>query len=152
MPVILFLLWLLLCGRVTAEIVCFGAVITATLYLLMLRALGWSLQKDIRLLRSAPIFLLYLLNLVWETAKAAVTVAALALKPGEHPEPVLVEFRSGLERESLNVLLANSITLTPGTITVFQERDRFLIHALRKEYAEGLEDSSFVRLLRRFPQ
>ena len=138
MPVILFLLWLLLCGRVTAEIVCFGVVITAALYLLMLRALGWSLQKDIRLLRSAPIFLLYLLN--------------LALKPGEHPEPVLVEFRSGLERESLNVLLANSITLTPGTITVFQEQDRFLIHALRKEYAEGLEDSSFVRLLRRFPQ
>ena len=152
MPVILLLLWLLLCGRVTAEILCFGVVIAAALYLLMVRALGWSPKRDVRLLKCAPIFLLYLLNLIWETAKAAATVAALALRPGEHPEPVLVEFRSGLERESLNVLLANSITLTPGTITVFQEQDRFLIHALRKEYAEGLEESSFVRLLRRFPQ
>ena len=152
MPLILFALWLLLNGRVTTEIICFGAAITAALYLLPVRSLGWTTKRDVRLLKCAPVFLLYLLNLIWETARAAVTVAALALRPGEHPEPVLVEFRSGLERESLNVLLANSITLMPGTITVFQENDRFLIHALRKEYAEGLEDSSFVRLLRRFPQ
>ena len=39
--------------------------------------------------------------------------------------------------------------LTPGTYTVFQEKDRFVIHCLRREYAEGLEDSSFVHLLRR---
>ena len=152
MPVLLMALWLLLCGRVTAEIVCFGAAVTAALYIFLLRVASWTPKRDTLLLRTLPIFALYLLNLVWETVKAACTVARLALKWGEHPEPVLVEFRSGLPNEGLNVLLANSITLTPGTITVFQKGDRFLIHALRKEYAEGLEDSSFVRLLRRFPQ
>lgn len=152
MPLLLFLLWLLLNGRVTAEIVIFGVLVTAALYFFMVRALHWPPKRDVLLLRTLPVFVLYLLNLAWETAKAACTVARLALTPGEHPEPVLVEFRSGLDRESLNVLLANSITLTPGTITVFQEGDRFLIHALRGEYAEGLEDSSFIRLLRRFPQ
>ena len=44
-------------------------------------------------------------------------------------------------------LLANSITLTPGTITVSVEDDRFCVHCLDKELAEGMEDSVFVKLL-----
>ena len=152
MPVLLFLLWLLLNGRVTLEIICFGAALAAGLYLFLVLALGWTWRQEKLLWKTLPMLLLYLLNLIWETVKAAVTVAKLALTPSAHPEPILVEFHSGLEREALNVLLANSITLTPGTITVFQEHDHFLIHALRREYAEGLEDSSFIRLLRRFPE
>ena len=151
MPILLFILWLLLNGRVTGEIVFFGLLICAALYLFLLYTTNWSARKDRLLLRCAPIFLLYLLNLSWEIVKSSCTVARLALAPNQHPQPVL-EFDSGLGRESLNVLLANSITLTPGTITVFQENDHFLIHALRSEYADGLEDSSFIRLLRRFPQ
>ena len=45
------------------------------------------------------------------------------------------------------MLLANSITLTPGTITVSVEDDRFCVHCLDKELAEGMEDSVFVKLL-----
>ena len=151
MPVLLFCLWLLLNGRITAEILCFGVGITALLFLFMKSYMGWSLEKEGRILRAAPVFLGYLLNLLWETLKAAADVLLVALNPSLHPEPVLVEFRSGLKRDYLNVILANSITLTPGTITVFQEKDRFVVHALRREYAVGLEKSSFVRLLRRFP-
>ena len=151
MSILLFLLWLLLNGRVTLEIVVIGAGLTALLMAFMTRFLGWSVRRERELFRVAPLFLLYLLNLLWETIKAAVTVLAVALTPSQRPEPVLVEFRSGLPREYQNVILANSITLTPGTITVFQEGDRFLVHALRREYAEGLNRSSFVLLLRKFP-
>ena len=151
MSILLFLLWLLLNGRVTPEIVAIGAGLTALLMAFMARFLGWSVRRERELFRVAPLFLLYLLNLLWETIKAAVTVLAVALTPSQRPEPVLVEFRSGLPREYQNVILANSITLTPGTITVFQEGDRFLVHALRREYAEGLNRSSFVLLLRKFP-
>ncbi|MBQ6206707.1 MAG: Na+/H+ antiporter subunit E [Oscillospiraceae bacterium] len=151
MSILLFLLWLLLNGRVTLEIVVIGAGLTALLMAFMTRFLGWSVRRERELFRVAPLFLLYLLNLLWETIKAAVTVLAVALTPHRRPEPVLVEFRSGLPREYQNVILANSITLTPGTITVFQEGDRFLVHALRREYAEGLNRSSFVLLLRKFP-
>lgn len=152
MPVLFFVLWLLLNARVTAEILCFGVLIASALYLFLIRVLGWSLQRELLFWRTVPFFLLYLLNLFRETVIAAATVARLALAPSVHPEPVLVEFHSGLDREWLNVLLANSITLTPGTITVFQEQDHFLVHALRREYAEGIEQSSFIRLLRRFPE
>lgn len=151
MAVSLFLLWILLNGRVTPEIVAIGAGLTAALALFMARFLGWSVRRERDIFRLAPLFLLYLLNLLWETLKAAVTVSLVAFTPSLRPEPVLVEFRSGLPREYQNVILANSITLTPGTITVFQEGDRFLVHALRREYAEGLNRSSFVLLLRKFP-
>ena len=130
MPVLLFLLWIALNVRV----------------------FHWTLKRDMLLLRSLPIFLVYLLNLIREAAVAAARVALLALSPGKKPEPKIVEFNSGLGRRGLNVILANSITLTPGTITVRQEGDRFLVHVLRAEYADNIENSSFIRLLRRFPR
>ena len=151
MSILLFLLWILLNGRVTAEIVLTGAAVTALLMGFMARYMGWSARRERDVLRLLPLFLLYLLNLLRETIQAAATVLLVALTPSMRPEPVLVEFHSGLPREYQNVILANSITLTPGTITVFQEGDHFLVHALRKEYAEGLNRSSFVRLLRKFP-
>jgi len=87
-------------------------------------------------------------NLVVEIIKAAFQVAVLAWSK-KTPDPVMVEFHSGLEGNLTNVLLANSITLTPGTFTVHQDGDRFIVHCLRAEYAEGIEDSSFIKLLRR---
>ena len=45
------------------------------------------------------------------------------------------------------VMLANSITLTPGTITADLTEGRFWVHALTKEMAEGLEESYFVKLI-----
>ena len=150
MPVLFFVLWIILNGRVTAEIVFFGAAVTALIYAFTVKVLGYSTATDLQIIRNCPIFILYLLNLIWEVIKASVMVIGVALTPHDKPDPVLVEFHSGLRGDFLNVLLANSITLTPGTITVFQKGDHFVVHALRREYAEGLSESSFVRLLRRF--
>ncbi len=152
MSAALFLLWLLFNGRITLEIVVFGVLLSAGLYAFAIRVLGYPWRRELFYLKHAPMAVLYMLVLLWETLKAAAVVARLALTPSAQPEPVLVDFHSGLHRESLNVVLANSITLTPGTITVFQEGDHFVVHALRKEYARGIENSSFIRLLRRFPQ
>ena len=152
MPLLFFGLWILLNARITAEILCFGIALSLILYLFLIRVLHWNLKRELLFWKTIPFLFIYLLNLFRETVIAACTVGRLAVTPSEHPEPVLVEFHSGLEQTWLNVLLANSITLTPGTITVFQEQDHFLVHALREEYADGIENSSFVRLLRRFPQ
>ena len=45
--------------------------------------------------------------------------------------------------------MANSITLTPGTITVAIEGNEFVVHCLDKSFAEGIEDSVFVKLLQK---
>ena len=45
------------------------------------------------------------------------------------------------------MIFANSITLTPGTITVSLKGDELVIHCLDKTMAEGMEDTVFERLL-----
>jgi len=149
MTVLFFLFWLILNGRITSEILIFGIPVSAAAYFFLCRVLGYSPRTDLKILRNFPILILYVLTLISEIIKAALTVISVAWSRSEKPDPVIVEFHSGLSGEFENVLLANSITLTPGTYTVFQEKDHFAIHCLKREYGEGLSDSSFVRLLRR---
>ena len=68
-------------------------------------------------------------------------------KPAYDLEPVLVRFKTDLKTKEAKVVLANSITLTPGTITVMLEDDEFVVHCLDKELAEGMNHSIFVELL-----
>ena len=58
-------------------------------------------------------------------------------------------FETDLKGEAAKVVLANSITLTPGTITVTLDEDTYLVHCLDKELGEGIEASSFVERLRK---
>ena len=143
-----FFLWLILNGRVTAELILLGIPISALVLLLANRAVGYTIKTDIRIMRNLPVFFLYTLNLVGEILKASAAVMDVVLDPSKKPEPVIVEFHSGLKTELQNVLLANSITLTPGTYTLFQEGDHFVVHCLKREYGEGLEGSSFVKYLK----
>ena len=148
MIIFFFLLWLILNGRITAELILLGIPISALMLLLANRAVGYTIKTDIRIMRNLPVFFLYTLNLVAEILKASAAVMEVVLDPSKKPDPVIVEFHSGLKTELQNVLLANSITLTPGTYTLFQEGDHFVVHCLKREYGEGLEGSSFVKYLR----
>ena len=148
MPVLFFVLWIILNGRITLEIVIFGLLLAGAVTLFAYRTVGYAPSYDLFVLRNLPLFVLYILTLILEIIKAAAAVVILIFE-AEDPDPVIVEFHSGLDSNLQNVLLANSITLTPGTITLFQEKDHFVVHCLRREYAEGMENSSFVKLLGR---
>lgn len=149
MPVLIYLIWIILNGRITAEILLFGLPAAAAASLILYRAVDYGPEKDRLVWKNLPLIALYVLNLIREILIAAGLVMLACLTPGFRPEPVLVEFRSGLKGKIRNAVLANSITLTPGTYTVFQEGDRFVVHCLVPSFSEGLSDSSFVRLLRR---
>lgn len=148
MWLLLFLLWMILNGRITLELVLFGIVIATAVTIFAYRVIGYPPRTDVRVIRNLPLLLLYLLDLLFEILKSAFTIMGMVFRAQE-PDPVIVEFHSGLASKMQNVLLANSITLTPGTITVFQEEDRFVVHAVRHELADGIEESTFVRLLSR---
>ena len=146
---IFLLLWIIFNGRITIEVLAIGCVISLGVSFLFYKAMGYPLSSDSKFIRNLPLIIVYVLNLIVEIFKAAAQVAKLAWSKNKKPDPVLVEFRSGLKDPFSNVVLANSITLTPGTYTVVQEGDRFVVHCLSPEYAKGLDDSSFVRLLKK---
>ena len=111
--------------------------------------MDYSIEKDILLLRKLPLILLYILVLFWEIIKANVSAIRLTLSYRNEIDPVIVQFQTGLKTDLANVVLANSITLTPGTITVAMEEDELTVHALDVSLAAGMDDSVFVHMLRR---
>lgn len=147
MFLLFFCVWLILNGRVTAEICILGLVIAALLFYFICRFLDYSIKKEILMFRLAPWLVRYFWVLVEEIAKANLSVLKLILSPDVEPEPALVYFTSGLQTGAAKVILADSITLTPGTITVSVEGDWFCVHCLDWEFAEGMEASVFVTYL-----
>lgn len=149
MYLVFLLLWILLNGQLTGEIVCFGIVIAGAMYAFFCKFMDYSIEKDILLLRKLPLILLYILVLFWEIIKANVSAIRLTLSYRNEIDPVIVQFQTGLKTDLANVVLANSITLTPGTITVAMEEDELTVHALDVNLAAGMDDSVFVHMLRR---
>ena len=148
MYLILLAVWMILNGRVTLEICVFGIVISALLLFFMCRFMDYSLRKELLLYRMTPFYFLYFWALVKEIVKANVCVLRIITSPDLQPEPAFVYFEEHFRLGLSKVLLANSITLTPGTITVSVEGDRYCVHCLDRELAEGIENSVFVALLK----
>ena len=103
----------------------------------------------IKFLKILPEVLIYVIVLLIEIVKANFAITKLVVAPQISVEPCLVKFKSSLKTHAARVALANSITLTPGTITVELKDNEFLVHALTRDIAEGLQGSLFEKLLRR---
>jgi multicomponent Na+:H+ antiporter subunit E len=152
MFVLIFAVWLILNGKVTVEICCFGLVISAALFYFMCRFMGYSTKKEILLWRLLPLMAQYIGVLVAEIVKANLVVLKIVLNPLIQPEPALVYFDADLKSELAKVMLANSITLTPGTITVSVEDNHYCVHCLDRELGAGIENSVFVELLEKIEE
>lgn len=150
MAVLIFLFWVVLNGRISAEIAVFGLVISAALYLFACKCLDYRPRYDWIALKSLPILVQYTALLVKQIALASLTMAGFIFNHRDIPEPVLVSFRPPLKTPLARAVLANSITLTPGTITVNLCQGDFQVHCFDRSMAPGLADSGFVRLLLRW--
>ena len=147
MVLVLFALWLVFNGKVTMEIILFGIVLSVAVYLFCWKFLEYSPKRELLALRLLPQGIGYFFALIWEIIKANCAMVSLIVSPKYEVEPVLVTFHTELKTDLAKTILADSITLTPGTITVELTEDEFKVHCLDKEMAEGLADSVFVQLL-----
>jgi multicomponent Na+:H+ antiporter subunit E len=77
--------------------------------------------------------------LSWEIIKSNLEVARAALAPARHLHPRIVRVPVRLDSPIAKVTYANSVTLTPGTVTLLLETDQLEAHALTRGSAEGLE-------------
>lgn len=150
----MLLLWIIFNGRITLEILLFGIVICCAICLLLSKLTNRNLFKyDRKLIMRIYYRIRYYAILIVEIIKANLQVMDIILTPGKiEIEPVMKEFDSNLKHSSLNALLANSITLTPGTITVDVHQDRFLVLGLDSSFLEGIESSVFVEELKKMDE
>ena len=149
MFILLLLIWFIFNGKITWELTVLGMILCACIYFFMCRFMDYSLKKDISLMRRSVSFLYYTGVLIVEIIKSNLQVMHLTLTDREIVEPVIISYRTRLRSKLGRVILANSITLTPGTITISLEEDELVIHCLDKTIAEGIENSTFEQLLER---
>ena len=134
MFVLLLLVWIVLNGSLNLQVIAAGVVISAVLSwasyrLLQLPPMGGAGRID-RFSRAV----FYILYLAWEILRANLQVMGRILFPKR---------RKGAP---------NSITLTPGTITVSLKNGRLCVYAMDQEFAAGLSECGFVQKLRRWEE
>lgn len=86
-----------------------------------------------------PTALTYPFWLLWQILVANIDVAKLVLSPRMAIDPVLVQLDTPMTGPMSHAALGNSITLTPGTITLEADRGRFVVHALHRDSSAGLQ-------------
>jgi multicomponent Na+:H+ antiporter subunit E len=143
----LYVFWLLLSGYFTPFLMIAGAgsALAVVLFTRRLRVLdpeGHPLQLVLR----AAVYGCWLLV---EIVKSGWTVSRIIVDPKLPISPTLVRFKPSQKTAVGLVSHANSITLTPGTITVLAEPDEFLVHAITRGGAEGTVDSTMDKLVTR---
>lgn len=141
--------WLLLNSKFTLEVILLGLGILILEALLLWVLFSYTPKTEFRFLRRLPLFLVYLLVLLFEIVKANFKVLLIILFRRIRTNPALRTITVNLNTDFARFMLANSITLTPGTITVSVVGNRFTVHCLSSEMLDGIEESVFVRLLRK---
>ena len=149
MYLIFFLVWLIFNGQITTEIVLFGLVISAGIYFFICKFMNYRPRTDLLIMKRAGLFAFYFLVLLKEIVKANFAVVKLMTMEKYEIEPVIVRFKVDLKTKAAKAILADSITLTPGTITVSLEENEYQVHCLDRDLAEGIENSEFVTLLQK---
>jgi multicomponent Na+:H+ antiporter subunit E len=121
------LLWVLLVGNLHRDEVVTGAVIA--LLVTLLYGERFAIFTGFRFSWLAPLYIaVYLADFLVALVRANLDLARRVLAPSLPIRPRLVEVTTGLQSPLGKMLLANTITLTPGTLTVDILDDRLLVH------------------------
>ena len=130
--------WLLMSGIYTPLILFLGAI--SVIFVLYLTRRMDALDEDVFEFKLKRKHFSYWSWLAKEIFKANIDVAKVILSPKMNLSPRLVKVPLSQSNELATVIYANSITLTPGTVSVDIEGDEIIVHALTQELMDGLTE------------
>jgi multicomponent Na+:H+ antiporter subunit E len=145
---LLFAFWIALSGHYTPMLIAAGAVSALVCGLVALRVR--IVDREGQPLELLPGAVTYWPWLAREILKSAWAVTKIILHPKLPISPTMTIVRAGQRTTAGVATYANSITLTPGTITVGVSGKDLTIHALVREGALDLEDGAMNRRVNRF--
>ncbi|MBI9053793.1 MAG: Na+/H+ antiporter subunit E [Bacteroidales bacterium] len=119
--------WLLLTFNLTTANIIVGIVAALVTSFIFGRYFTTSISKLLQPQRYFWFFA-YLIIFIWECLKANIEVAYLVLHPAMPIKPGIVKIKTDLKTDIAKTTLANSITMTPGTITVDIIDDYIYVH------------------------
>ena len=149
---VLFGLWLLLSGKYDVFHIVLGffsALLVSLVHIRINRYLYYQKKIAQEFSLNYARLVLYIPWLIWEIILSSLQVAYVVLHPKVPVSPSLVRFKTKLPNIAAKVILGNSITLTPGTLTVDIEGDEFLVHALTDASHSSIVDGSLPKQVAR---
>ncbi len=127
--IILFTAWLILNHSLSAEYLVSGALIALAISLLLCREC--MVFNDLKLTPRAFLYTFFFLGtFFWELIKANFDMVRIVLSPSLPIKPGIIKANTSLKSKLGRLILANSITLTPGTFTIDIIVDTLYIHCV----------------------
>jgi multicomponent Na+:H+ antiporter subunit E len=122
-----FLVWLLLNWRPDEQEIIIGAL-AAALVAYLTGGLFTTRPHLFRHVSRYLWFLYYIPVFIWECVKANIDVAFRVIHPAKPLNPGIVKVKTSLKNDTALTFLANSITLTPGTLTVDVDKKNGILY------------------------
>jgi multicomponent Na+:H+ antiporter subunit E len=135
-------LWLLLAPQFEMSSLLLGMFVSLIIVLFTYEKGESKTTQPIRLFKAHLVFYVVLLI---EIFKANIDVARIVLSKKMDIQPHYLNYQPSISSHYVAVLLANAITLTPGTLSVDYDEHGYVIHALTLSAAAGLEGSSLEK-------
>lgn len=146
------LLWLVFSMRLSVGIMIAGVVISALIYKFACVHMNYKIANDYKLIRKGFLAVQYGFIVVWETAKSVIAVLRIVFSRTIKVQPKIMYFTTGVKTPPVLAVLANSITLMPGSVVIALEKGLFCIHCLDPSLVDNIENSAPVRQLERIEE
>jgi multicomponent Na+:H+ antiporter subunit E len=143
---ILFVFWVVLTTTFVVYELVLGAICAALVTTISFAILAHSIDSRItpKVMLRFPFFAL---ALIWEIIKANLDVALIIISPRLPIAPRIIEYETYLPDDLPRTVFADSITLTPGTVTLELEEDVLYVHCLAPHHEEGLREGRLERMV-----
>jgi multicomponent Na+:H+ antiporter subunit E len=143
--IFLTIIWFIFSEKLTLEVFLFGFAASSFLTYINKPLIG----KNKLIIKPGYYILLlkYFFILLILIIKANIQVAIIILNPNPKLDSEVIEYETKLLSDFNKMVLANSITLTPGTLTISLSDNLLKVHCLESKFKKGIFNSPFEKIL-----
>ena len=149
LPVLFLFFWITLNSRVTVEVVAIGVFLSALMSWFVYRFVGISFAAEKWIWSRIWPVTVFVATLIVEIVKANIQMIKIILSPKMEIHPLILYYKSPVRTDFSKIMLMYSIQLTPGTVLVYLEGNRYGVHAIDPIMTETIHDNEFARMLRK---
>lgn len=136
-------IWLVLSGELTPLFLSLAAI-SILLTVLLCRRMD-VIDHEGHPVHLSARAITYFPWLAWEIVKSAIDIARIIIRARIPISPVVITVKATQKTELGRVIYGNSITLTPGTVTLALDDEMLTVHALTAATAEGVQSGEMDR-------
>jgi multicomponent Na+:H+ antiporter subunit E len=139
------LFWIVISENAKIETIFIGIIIS--LLVVTLNKDLMCINRKLNFRKNSMLWISYTTLMLKEILVSNINVAKIVLSPKIVISPQIVTIRTKIKSDFNKTIFANTITLTPGTLSISMDGDKIDVHCLKGEYSKGLTNSAFEKII-----